>query len=369
MRSTRLLCWSAVYATAALAQSLQSVLLDNGFTSFAGLLEGHPVHVSGYDLIVYVPSDAAIQENSGNSLARRDVAGVGYYISSIKPQSSVVTTTHSKTTTSAKITTTALARLTRDVEATCGAVRETWLNDPALVNLGPGRNQTLVEKNVCAASRPLVFTGRGASVKVTADDIPFDRGVLRPISGVFTLPRTLSETLPFLGTSRFLEALDEVGLLAELDSRTAITILAPTDAAFKRETANITGAQLVDVLKNHVLVGTESPAYTPLIQGGQVFSTLSGGSLTTSVLDDVISFGDAQVSAGDTIIKIGVVHTISKVLTAASLSGTPSPTSGPSSTVSQSPIVTAAAAIVEPTAWKASFALIALVGAAQYYFA
>ena len=194
-----LLIWSALHATKVLAQSLQSVLLDNGLTGFAGILAGHPVHSSGFDLIVYAPTDAALEQIGGAAVARRADISASLYLSGgtsptfSKPKNSSSTTS---TTSKATPTSTAKLRLARAEEAPCGVARETWLDDPAFVNLGPRHNQTIIEKNVCGMARPLVFTGLGASVKVTADDIPFDRGVVRPISGFVCrlLPLTLAPT-------------------------------------------------------------------------------------------------------------------------------------------------------------------------------
>jgi len=174
MRSEYLVLWSAVFCGGALSQSLQSVLLDNGFTQFAVMVEGAELPASGNNLIVYAPTDAAFEKNGGAVLARRFAPGTGYYFSD-----SIAPTFNNATNTAP-----GRRRLARDASIPpCGIARQTWLGGADKVNLGPGRNQTLVEKKVCAASAPLVFTGLGASVKVTADDIPFDRGVIRPVSG------------------------------------------------------------------------------------------------------------------------------------------------------------------------------------------
>lgn len=114
-----------------------------------------------------------------------------------------------------------------------------------------------------------------------------------------------------MSASKFLQALDQAGILSEVDSRAAITVLAPNDAAFRRDTANMSTSQIASVLRNHIIVSTT--AYTPLIQSGMVFATLSGGSVTASIVDDVVSFGGARVAAADAIIKNGVIHTINKV--------------------------------------------------------
>lgn len=203
MRPTQAFTWSLLSAArVTFGQSLESVLLENDFTRFVSLLQGSPVLEFGYDLIIYAPTDASLEgigealvaraENStagsssgyntayqiANGTAYRPYTGPGSKIPPPKPK----TTTTSKTT-SATARPRLLARQDVDPEPDCGVVRETWLEDPAFVNLGPGHNQTIIEKNVCGMSRPLIFSGLGASVKVTADDIPFDRGVIRPVTG------------------------------------------------------------------------------------------------------------------------------------------------------------------------------------------
>ncbi|KAK5656885.1 hypothetical protein OQA88_4436 [Cercophora sp. LCS_1] len=360
MRVDHLLTWSAFPAVQVLAQSLQSVLIDNGFTRFAAALEGHAVHVSGSSLIVYTPTNAALERNGGASVARRANIEDGIYVSEGTAAGHSTSTTKSVASPTETPGSTCKLRLKRAAEVPCGIVRETWLRDPAFVNLGVRRNQTVIERTVCGTFRPLVFSGLGASVQVIAEDIPFDRGVLRPIGGVFTMPRPVPETLQYLGTTRFLDALARTGLLAELDSRPAITILAPSDAAFRTATANISDAQLIQVLRNHVLV--DFAAYTPLVRGGDVYATLGGGTVTASVVEETISFDGVQLLAGDAITKNGVIHTIDKVFLT-----TPSTTS-PSPTASQSAVVTGVAAIMKPPSGQAVvFSVAALAMAARYF--
>lgn len=186
MRAAFLVAWSALAVPRAFAQSLQSVLLGNGFARFAAVLDGHPVHVSGSDLIVYAPTDAALERNGGAALARRGDITASAYVSdgtapSFSPPNSSTSDAPKPTMTSSPPA--CRLRLRRAAEVPCGIVRETWLEDPAFVNLGPGRNQSVIERSACGAFRPIVFSGLGASVQVIAEDIPFDRGVLRPIGG------------------------------------------------------------------------------------------------------------------------------------------------------------------------------------------
>jgi len=188
MRPHSLFVFPALFCGQALSQSLQSVLLDNGFTRFAAMLEGNAVLTSGDGLLIYAPTDAALGKNGGAALARREGEDdMSYYINEIGPTFSLPTGATGTTSAIPSSTAGPPRMLARNLGVAplppCGVVRQSWLSNPAKVNLGPGRNQTIVEKKVCAASGPLVFTGLGASVKVTADDIPFDRGFIRPISG------------------------------------------------------------------------------------------------------------------------------------------------------------------------------------------
>ncbi|RYP53423.1 hypothetical protein DL768_001568 [Monosporascus sp. mg162] len=316
----------ALYAIPALAQSLVDVLRENGLTEYAELLERNPTISTIPGLIVYAPTNAALTGN-GNVTGSDTEAEIEF--SQVNPTAPSFTNPgdYSGNTTNSK----------RQV-APSGSVYGTLLDDPEWVNLGPGRNQTIVERSVPTAPQPLVFTGLGASVSVTASDIPFDGGVIRPIDGVLTLPRNLSYTLPFLGAERFGTALQNAGLFPDLDNRAIITVLAPNDAAFGGAD-NLPDAQLAQVLREHVVV--DFPAYTPLLQDGSTYRTLGGSNVTVLIRDNVAYINGAQILAGDAIIRNGVVHTIDRLLTAQSPTPTPSP------------IPTAAATTAKPLSWLA----------------
>ncbi|KAL8400367.1 hypothetical protein RB594_000669 [Gaeumannomyces avenae] len=332
-------------AAPAVAQSgsLLTVLQENGFTKYAERLQAlnSPALTAGPNVVVYVPTNAAITNNGNSTIARRgsdedDRAGALYSVNAIAPRRIRNSTTGSK------------KLLARDLGCTPGLVYESWLNDPAFVNLGPGRNQTVVEKHISLAAQPLVFTGLGASVKVTGDDIPFSGGVIRPISGTLTLPRKVSETLPILGADRFLALLQSSGVLGEVDNRASITVFAPSNSAV-RKAGTLTAAQL----RQHILV--DFPAYTTWIANGDVFPTLGGGSVTASVQDGIISINGAKIMASDAIVTNGVVHTVDKVLTA----------STPTTTTSPSTVPTSAAGTAKPLPWQhLALAFIAIAAAA-----
>ncbi|RYP18467.1 hypothetical protein DL765_003921 [Monosporascus sp. GIB2] len=309
----------ALWAASALAEPLLTVLQANGLTNFAKWLQEDPPFdpsAAGRRVIVYAPTNQFLPRDGDVTVARRQTEGDAqrererrekeYHAAN---QESVV--------------------FKRGVLVPEGSVYDTLLSDPDWVNLGPGCNQRIVEKHVGLTSAPVVLTGLGESVKVTANDIPFDDGVVRPISGVFMLPGNLSYTLPFLHADAFRDALQEAGLLSDLDNRPLITVLAPTNGAFK-DAASLASAELAELLKEHVLVGV--PAYTPLLTEGRTFRTLGGSKVTIELRDGIASINGAKIIAGDAIITNGVVHTIGKP-TANATTATPSAViTGPATT-------------------------------------
>jgi len=187
MQAQHLLALLAVRAAPALGQSLLAALQENGFTEYAELLQGDPILSAGPNLIVYAPTNAALARNGNATVARRNGAGsnnpAGNSFSCVDATAPewVDPEEYDTGSNSSK------ARLVKNQVASSGSVYGTLLDDPEWVNLGPGRNQTLVEKSISSASLPLVFTGLGASDNVTASDIPFDSGVIRPIDGFVSI--------------------------------------------------------------------------------------------------------------------------------------------------------------------------------------
>ncbi|KAI5919541.1 FAS1 domain-containing protein [Camillea tinctor] len=313
MQAHHLLVFLFLCVSPAIAQSLLTVLQENGFTEYARLLEGDPILSAGPGLIVYSPTNSALVRNENSTVARRAAARAnnqaGNSFSCVNATAPVWVDPSDWYDSQRGNRT---SRLFRKQRTSGGSVYGTLLGDPEWVNLGPGRNQTLVEKTVSSSSQPLVFSGLGASVSIIASDIPFDGGVIRPIDGVLTLPRNLSDTLPFLGADTFSTALEKAGLLSDLDNRAAITVLAPDNAAFKN-VSGLSDAQLAQALAGHIVL--DFPAYTPMLKDGHTYRTLGGDNVTVSVRDGVVYINDAQILAGDALIKNGVVHTIDKLLT------------------------------------------------------
>ncbi|KAK4243846.1 Periostin [Corynascus novoguineensis] len=315
MRSDDFIALISLGAAYASAQSLLTVLEDNGFSGYAELLQGHPILSAGPGLIVYAPTNEALR-NAGDSLSinARQI-----------PNNDASNSFGCVRETAPTFVDPAEFPEGEDGDAADtppGAVRETMLDGSEFVNLGPGHNQSLVERNTSSSGRPTVYGGLGQSVEVAGEDIPFDNGVVRPINGVLTLPSTLSSTLPLMNASAFGRSLQRAGLTPELDRRPSITVLAPNDAAWNeavnetgdqvtRPAGNSTNDRLAQLCKEHIIV--DFPGYTPLLKNGGIYQTLGGTNVTISVQDDVVTIGGARIIRNDAIIINGVVHAVDKV--------------------------------------------------------
>lgn len=284
-------------ATPVLSVDLFQALESNGFTDFARVAAQVPsiAQARGPGLVIYAPTNDGIREANVNR--RRDHG---------EPHPTPEEAECGCTNTNTQVQ-------TRDAIVSPGSARRTFLDDPDLVNLGPGRNQTVVEKCLPNQLFPIIYSGLGVNVSVVGDDIPFDGGVIRPVAGIFKVPATLSKTLGVtsLDTSTFLSALNRTGLLSEFDNRTGITVLAPTDAALAGA-GSLSDTELAKVLQRHVLVNVT--AYTPLIRDGNTFVSLAGETVTVAFKDGGYFVNGAKIVNEDAIIKNGVLHTIDKVL-------------------------------------------------------
>ena len=173
-----LLAGLSLFATAALGQSLLTVLRQEGFTEFASLLETHNVnHTTMGNLIIYAPTNAAMQrisQYSNGLLSRRQTDHA----------------THSREECDyqcANVPNTGDARRRRRGQV-CSDVAApgdfmTLLGDPDFVNLPLGNNASVVQKNMPKGALPVVHSGLGDVVKVIGLDIPYDNGIIRPVSG------------------------------------------------------------------------------------------------------------------------------------------------------------------------------------------
>ncbi|KAK0710598.1 FAS1 domain-containing protein, partial [Lasiosphaeris hirsuta] len=289
-------------AIGSLAQSLLTVLRQEGFTEFAAFLDqpaGQNVLRNNQSLIVYAPTNAAfLRSQKSTNVLPRDITKE----EALREIQMAETPSNGD-------------KRRKRHEPVCSTVAGpgaqdlmTLLDDPEFVNLPLGQNASIVQKNMPKGALPVVHSGLGDVVKVTGLDIPYDHGVIRPVSGLFTLPRLLSVTLPFLGTDKTLSALKRTGLIKDLDTRTGITFLAPDDRSIP---SDLPEDVLAEILRRHVIVGL--PVFTSDLKHGDSYKTLAGTTVTVTVQCADVFIGGARILAGDAIIKNGVIHTVDKV--------------------------------------------------------
>jgi len=306
--------WAVVFLSLcalALSQSLEKVLLENGFTSFADvLLPLIDPESLGTHAIIWAPSDEALAGGNTTTTVRRD---------DIFDRRLQVTSRVQMSLDSTKNDTNTKAR---DSIITPGDAYQTWLNNPALVNLGPGVNVTVVERCEPFGTHAVVYSGLGDITNVTGEDIWFDGGVVRPVDSYFTIPASIDETLPVLGLSAFQEAIRRTGILDEIQDIPGITVFAPRNEALAAA-SNISDAKLADLLRHHVAV--EAVAYTVLLEDGLTLKTLDGTELTVTFEDGAYLINGARIIRGDGLVQNGVVH----VLESLASMPAPSPTSPP----------------------------------------
>ena len=163
-------------ATSVLSVDLFQALQSNGFTDFARLAAQVPsiTQVPGSGQVIYASTNQAIREANlnrgpGGSRRRQD-GGDGEERPTPEELECQCTNTHSQ-------------KQKRDAIVSPGSARQTLLDDPGLVNLGPGRNQTVVEKCLPNLLYPIIYSGLAVNVSVVGNDIPFDGGVIRPVGG------------------------------------------------------------------------------------------------------------------------------------------------------------------------------------------
>jgi len=296
----------AVLALGALAtaQSLEEVLLENDFTTFAQeLLSVLDPETLDTHVIIYAPSNDALAQRNDTGVSRRVTFATMLQVTS---------------NSSAKLDTTDK----RQTVITPGHAYQTWLNDPALVNLGPGVNVTIVERCEPFDTHAVIYSGLGGITNITGEDIWFDGGIVRPVDSYFTVPAPIDETLPVLGLGAFKQAIERTGILDEIKDIPGITVFAPSDEALAAA-SNISDAKLADLLRHHVAV--EAVAYTVLLEDGITLKTLDGTELTVTFEDGAYLINGARIIRGDGLVKNGVVH----VLESLASMPAPSPTSPP----------------------------------------
>jgi uncharacterized surface protein with fasciclin (FAS1) repeats len=164
---------------------------------------------------------------------------------------------------------------------------------------------------------------------VVETDLLADNGVIHKVDGVL-LPSFVATDLIGLANStslggdftslfKYFEAIGGAALLGAIGEE-GVTVFAPTNEAFaalgEETLANLSQAELTQILSNHVLRGVvPSVALTD----GQKVASLGGLELTfTFLADGDITVNDANITMPNVLANNGIVHAIDKVLLASS---------------------------------------------------
>ncbi|KAK4233995.1 hypothetical protein C8A03DRAFT_47575 [Achaetomium macrosporum] len=242
--------------------SFPTVLEDNRSTEYAALIHGERLVEGAPDLIIYAATNAALLADNGtvagNGTLARHATDRGLQKTKARfgaeKRSAPLPPRPPRRRPPAGNGTRLVRRRDELVPSRYDFI--TLLDGPAFVNLGPGVNQSIMEKRTASSKLPVVFSSLGVSIKVTGDDIPFDKGSFLP---------TFSPDQP----------------------------TAP--------------------VRQHILA--DYPAYTPLLRDGDAYPTLGGGEVVVSVDDrGAVYLDGARILAGDAIITNGAVYTIGEAV-------------------------------------------------------
>jgi transforming growth factor-beta-induced protein len=153
--------------------------------------------------------------------------------------------------------------------------------------------------------------------KVTVADVDVRNGVIHAIDKVLLPPTVVDAAIDNGNFTILVQAVIKAGLAETLSGAGPFTIFAPTDAAFQAlftqlgvsGIADLTAAQLVPILKYHVVSGNVRSSQ---LTAGNV-STLNGTIAVTLTPSPEIN-GTANIIATDVQASNGVIHVIDKVL-------------------------------------------------------
>jgi len=152
---------------------------------------------------------------------------------------------------------------------------------------------------------------------VTKADINLSNGVIHVIDKVLLPPTVVGIASENDSFSILVQAVVKAGLAETLSGTGPFTIFAPTNAAFTAlfaqlgvsGIADLTAAQLIPILKYHVVSGN---VLSTMLSNGQV-QTLNG-SITVVLSPSPSINGTSKIVATDIQASNGVIHVIDKVL-------------------------------------------------------
>lgn len=152
---------------------------------------------------------------------------------------------------------------------------------------------------------------------VTEANIEADNGVIHVIDKVILPPSVVNIAIDNANFSTLVSAVVKAGLVETLSRDEALTVFAPTNAAFdalfatlETSLAQLTAEDLIPILAYHVVEGN---VLSTMLENGMV-PTLSGDNKLTVDISSGVKINDSNVLKADIQGSNGVVHVIDKVL-------------------------------------------------------
>lgn len=152
--------------------------------------------------------------------------------------------------------------------------------------------------------------------EIAPQDVMFDGGnVVHVIDTVLTVPATPGQTAVNTGLTSLAGALTAAGLVDAINSLTDVTILAPSNDAFRAigsALGSLTTPDLVGILGYHVLPNGVRFS-TDLLGADQItLTTLQGSNITVRRDGAQVFVNSARVVLADVMTSNGVVHVLDK---------------------------------------------------------
>lgn len=223
------------------------------------------------------------------------------------------------------------------LRAGTGSVVSTYYSQDTLLGgstqrvLSHGMRDCLADGGVCGPSAPIqMYSGLGDIVTILEEDIPFDGGVIHFSDRLFTIPRTLSDTLAAVNLTTMATYISSCN--SSLDSTPSLTVFVPSDDAFLSTLSRnrtLTASQVTSLVNAHAVQGCM--AYSPQLVNGATFETLSGDVISISAKPDgsISVNGDSMIVQSDIVVSNGVVHVIDKPIYFPPSSTSPPPSRPP----------------------------------------
>ncbi|KAJ0419914.1 FAS1 domain-containing protein [Aspergillus carlsbadensis] len=183
-----------------------------------------------------------------------------------------------------------------------------------------GRGQAILSQGqraaagACNGTAPIeLFSGLGNSITILEEDIEFEGGILHIVSGQFTPPSPLLESLRAVSETTTLASY--ISGHAALESSSSITVFAPSNAALASvygSDTTISEAEATALVDSHVVLNFA--AYSPFLVNGARFRTIDGVDVVVSTRPDgsIVLNDDINVIKTDIVIQNGVVHVIDR---------------------------------------------------------